>query len=735
MIRSNFLNKTLYFSMSFFIVMAGTGCSGRDANPVLAPNEKEQGAQASKVSSVASPDLSPLPLAMQMIADFEADSQAGLNNLGGTSGDWNWDPSDINNSYTDWRLGKMVGVDGKTSQVLTLTYSVDSSLMARNGFWTKLMGFDASSYDHLVMDIKGDANKGFTERFRIEIKKCIDDACIKKVTGSAVIPVTGEWKSVNIPLNVMTGLVDFENPECWKNPRSSYKQLDELVIIFIDQFVTRKTGRIYLDNVRFVRTGNPGPSAVDLPPRKIEKTKEKLGSFDYEKFLVSRLQGFPAKLYVKKNFPSAEKDFLIEIAKDTWGFFENIIDQEHAFPLDTIVMGGEKPLDGKTWIGDYTSVTNVGIYLMSLVSAYDLKFITREKAVQRIQATLRTLKKLEYHSSGFPYNYYDTSTLEPTSYFVSSVDSGWLMLGLYVVKNAFPEELTELATELLSRGQLSFFYDPIEKQIYHGYYKHLKTYTDYRYGIFYTEPRAVSYMAIARGDVPEAHWFEGLVRTFPAHYEWQTQKPKSRFERQVLGYSCAGGYYEWKDLRYIPSWGGSAFEALMPTLVLKERELASEGLGKNNAAHVQGQIRYALDELKQPVWGMSPASVPENGYSEYGVKPFGIKGYKSGVVTPHASVLALEYAPAKVVANLRKLIELYNIYGEYGFYDSVNVATGKVSMKYLTLDQGMLFIAINNYLNQGAIRNRFHADPEMKKGEKLLTAEKFFEEPPPAAAL
>jgi hypothetical protein len=337
------------------------------------------------------------------------------------------------------------------------------------------------------------------------------------------------------------------------------------------------------------------------------------------------------------------------------------------------------------------------------------------------------MKKMKFHSSGFPYNYYDTTLLDPTSYFVSFVDSGWLMLGLYVAKNAFPSELSEQADAFIKRGNFNFFYDPVEKQMYHGFYDNLGVYTDYRYGIFYAEPRAVSYIAIARGDVPEEHWFEGPVRTFPENYKWQSQTPNARVEKTVLGHAYKGGYYEWKGLKYVPSWGGSSFEALMPAVVLKERELAPEGLGKNNAVHVQGQIRYALDELKLPVWGMSPCAVPGGTYSEYGAAPFGIKGYKGGVVSPHASVIALEYAPQEVVANLRKLKDLYDIYGEYGFYDAVEVATGRVARKYYALDQGMILVAINNYLNQGAIRNRFHADSEIQKAEKLLSAETFFE--------
>ena len=173
----------------------------------------------------------------------------------------------------------------------------------------------------------------------------------------------------------------------------------------------------------------------------------------------------------------------------------------------------------------------------------------------------------------------------------------------------------------------------------------------------------------------------------------------------------------------------------MPTLVLNEKGLAPKGLGLNDARHSQGQMRYAMEELGYPVWGMSPSSVPEGGYSEFGAKPFGSKGYKPGVVTPHASALTLEFIPKEAVANLRKLIELYDIYGEYGCYDAVTVKTGLVARKYLALDQAMIFVAINNYLNNGAIRKRFHAEPAMHGAEEILSAEDFQldEGPAPAA--
>ncbi|HOG24062.1 MAG TPA: glucoamylase family protein [Candidatus Omnitrophota bacterium] len=686
-------------------------------------------AQGGPVEGTTSPDRSsggPTLGEVEMVADFETGTLT--NNRGGASGDWNWNPADVNNSYTDATIVSMPGADGIESRVLQLTYSVDSDVPARNGFWTKLMAVDGRKYDHLALDIKGDPKRGFTEKFRIEVKKCLDEECQQTIQGSAVISVSEEWETVNVPLNKLTGLIDFSDPDAWTDPKKSYDHLDELIIIFNDVFVTKKSGRIFIDNIRFLNTGKPGPSAVDQPPRTESKTELKHDTLEYQRFLITRLRGFPEKVRVSREFPQEEREFLIEVARDTWKFFDEVIDVQNHLPLDNITLGEEQPDGEGLWIGDYTNVTNVGIYLMSVVSAYDLGFISRENAVRRIRETLGAVEKLEYHASGFPYNYYDTTVLDKTSYFVSFVDSGWLLLGLYVAKAAFPEELDEQATRLLGRGDLRFFYDPVEKQMYHGYYANLDVYSDYHYGVFYAEPRAASYMAIARGDVPEEHWFSGPIRTFPVHYSWQSQTPKNRVEKTVLGHTVNGGYYEWKDLQYVPSWGGSAFEALMPTVVLNEKELAPEGLGANNAVHALGQYRYATEELNQPVWGMSPCSVPGGTYAEYGAKAFGIKGYKPGVVTPHASVLTLEYVPKEAVANLRKMIELYDIYGEYGFYDSVDIESGKVARKYYALDQGMILVAINNYLGDGPIRRRFHSNPEMKNAEKLLSEEKFFKE-------
>ncbi|MBI5123887.1 MAG: hypothetical protein HZA72_00530, partial [Candidatus Omnitrophica bacterium] len=386
---------------------------------------------------------------------------------------------------------------------------------------------------------------------------------------------------------------------------------------------------------------------------------------------------------------------------------------------------GTAALSNDTVIGDYTNITNVGLYLMCLVAGYDFKFINKDEAARRINLTLDSIERLDTYN-GFPYNYYDITIFQRTSNFISFVDSGWLAAGLVVAKNAFPEAAGSRCQKILDKMNFAFFYDPVERHMYHGFYNNINYYSEYQYGALYTEPRAISYLAIGKGDVPREHWF-ALQRTFSDTWLWQTQMPKARKEKTYLGCITEGGYYIYNDIKFVPSWGGSMFEALMPALIIEEKEKAKRALGINDERHVRIQIDYALKTLGYPVFGMSPACVPEGGYTEYGVKPLGIKGYKASVVTPHATFLALEFAPNECVANIRRMLKDYNAYGEYGFYDSINVETGKAALKYLCLDQAMSILALDNYLNDGAIRKRFAADPINKRAEELLKVEDFFE--------
>jgi hypothetical protein len=94
-------------------------------------------------------------------------------------------------------------------------------------------------------------------------------------------------------------------------------------------------------------------------------------------------------------------------------------------------------------------------------------------------------------------------------------------------------------------------------------------------------------------------------------------------------------------------------------------------------------------------------------------------------VTPHASFLALRWAPDASLANLARLEHDFSIYGTWGFRDSVNVQTGVVSDSYLSLDQGIIMAAIGNELNHDMLQRAFATQQFKQALQPVISIEQF----------
>jgi hypothetical protein len=469
-----------------------------------------------------------------------------------------------------------------------------------------------------------------------------------------------------------------------------------------------------------------GARDVVVPLRK-RMWELSLGSRETAKLFVrSRLRGWPAQLVADRaTLPANDEEFLRRLAADTWRGLDAFTHRANGLPLDNVRFLGASTDLASTLIGDYTNVTNIGLQMIAIAAAHQLGLVERAAALARLERLLATLGRLESHR-GFFFNYYDTTSMERTSNFISFVDSSWLTAGLIVARTLFAE-LHAPCTRLIEAGDYRFFYDPRVKRMSHGYYVHLQARSRYHYGVLFAESRLGSLIAIGKGEAPEEHWFR-MVRTFPAACAWQTRPPQARRRKQIDGHQFSGGCYDWLGARYVPSWGGSMFEALMPALVLDELRHAPRSLGENARVHAEVQRRWALERLAYPVWGMSSSSTADGkGYSEYGVSVLGSAGYKDGVVAPYAAALALAVAPAEATANLRRLAERYDAYGEYGLYDAVDPRSGQVAHAYLALDQAMTFIALANHLSGGAIQNAFASDPIVQRALPVIAKESFFD--------
>jgi hypothetical protein len=103
------------------------------------------------------------------------------------------------------------------------------------------------------------------------------------------------------------------------------------------------------------------------------------------------------------------------------------------------------------------------------------------------------------------------------------------------------------------------------------------------------------------------------------------------------------------------------------------------------------------------------------------------------VVTPHATFLALRWAPQAALENLAHLERDFAIYTAWGFRDSAKVDTGVVSPSYLALDQGMIMAALGNALAQDMLREAF-VTPEFRRALLPVIAVEAFNAGPPAHA-
>jgi hypothetical protein len=371
--------------------------------------------------------------------------------------------------------------------------------------------------------------------------------------------------------------------------------------------------------------------------------------------------------------------------------------------------------------GDYVTTSSVGLYLVAVVASYELGLLEQRAAEARIEKVIDSLERLETYR-GYCFNFYETRSLRRSGDFVSFVDAAWLSAGLIVARQALPA-VAERATRHLRQLDLGFFYDPATRLMSHGYHVDRGARAPYHYGVFFTEARLGSLIALGKGEVPWDHWAR-LERDF-AGCEVALLPESTARGHQGETPTGAFGCRTWEHFHFVPSWGGSMFEALMPALVFDEARHMAMTLGANARIHAAVQKAYATELLAYPVWGLSPSARPGGegyGYGEFGVTVLGVQGYPAGVVSPHASALALTAIPEEATANLRVLADRYDIYGEFGLYDAVEPTSGRVVHAYLALDQAMILVAIANHLRGGRIQRLFEQDPIVEAAIATLHA-------------
>jgi cyclic beta-1,2-glucan synthetase len=148
-------------------------------------------------------------------------------------------------------------------------------------------------------------------------------------------------------------------------------------------------------------------------------------------FLAPAITWFASKPLEKQEAILSDEQhiFLKKIARKTWAFFEHFVTlQDNWLPPDNFQ---EQPV---AQLAHRTSPTNIGLALLSNLTAYDFGYITTIKLLERTTNTVNSLLKMERFNGHF-YNWYDTESLAPMfPKYISTVDSGNLTGHLLVLK-------------------------------------------------------------------------------------------------------------------------------------------------------------------------------------------------------------------------------------------------------------------------------------------------------------
>ncbi len=442
--------------------------------------------------------------------------------------------------------------------------------------------------------------------------------------------------------------------------------------------------------------------------------------FNYENLILSLFFGilwlsgpmvafYISKENIEERITPKEEDaeLLHSIGEKTWDFYRQITDKKNNYlPPDNYQ---EYPYNGTA---NRTSPTNIGFYLLSVLSSRDLGYINTEEMFNLVDLTITTIEKLEKWE-GHLYNWYDTETLEPLRpIFVSTVDSGNLLGYLIVLKEGLKEYLDKSGLEenklinriekLINATNMKLLYDKNKQLFYIGYNVDENKVLNIYYDLLASEARTTSYIAISRGEVPPEHWLK-------------LGKPLVKEK----------GYIS------LASWTGTMFEYLMPALTIKS--FKNTLLDETYTTCINIQRDYG--NYKKVPWGIS-----ESGYFafdsqfNYQYKAFGVPklGFKRGlkeelVISPYSTFLALNFDYPNAIENIKRM-KSAGFEGKYGFYESVDYTITRlpkhlnkgIIRSYMSHHQGMIFVSINNFINNNIMVKRFHRDSQMKCGEYLL---------------
>ena len=254
------------------------------------------------------------------------------------------------------------------------------------------------------------------------------------------------------------------------------------------------------------------------------------------------------------------------------------------------------------------------------------------------------------------------------------------------------------AERFANETEFAFLADPDRRILSIGYDPSAGTLQKACYDMLASEARIATFLAVARGDLPQQSWFK-LSREF------------------VFAFG-----------RFVPlSWSGTMFEYLMPSLWMRSHPETL--LARAQTACVQIQQKFG-SSLRIP-WGISESGSSrknEDGhyhYHAYGLPQVSLwmEADPGPVISPYSTFLALSIDPRGALRNLRRMAKAGWI-GAFGFYEAADFTAsrddGVLVREWMAHHQGMSLLAIVNLLCGNVVQRWFHRNSLVQSAELML---------------
>jgi hypothetical protein len=442
-------------------------------------------------------------------------------------------------------------------------------------------------------------------------------------------------------------------------------------------------------------------------------------------------------------FTDRDARFLDQVQRATFDFLWEAVDPVTGMVVDRSSV-------------EFASVAGVGFQLAAIPAAIERGYITREEGLER---TLKIVRALDANPGnrkhGIFYHFLTGPTAKPVDMdVVSTIDTALLFAGAVVAASYFQGEVDATVTRWLDDADWAAFRlmsPPASEPYLKGFISLGWRPVDAANPV--GEGRLLPHAWIDAGDEQRLIYFIAQMgqiderRVAPEYYY--------RLRRAL------GDYPGVQPHMWFP-WSGALFTNVFAHLFIDYARIgpdnpAAQGVERRPRIDWWENSRRAVElhrvkarnaagsvpTLGENAWGLT-ANDAATGYQVPGVFPRKIKfsdtvpevdvstytpkdDLGAGNVAPYGAGMAIMFQPGPAVAALRHYRSLEGPDGrplvwrepgvaprdDYGFRDSFNLGTGWVAHDYVAIDQGPMFLAIEN-ARTGLIWRLFHDHPRVR---------------------